>query len=326
MAELSFPVVCTQGHEARSLTSPEELATHHASAHPNVSINDYRNSLRSSGRGSDRINAPPPPPVFNNPLHAWGLNVSNFTAYSSDDVSSGSELSVRLLQEFFDAYGRSFSPPMPIDTAALLLDFFLYCLFNAATNDASPTGSFVLRESDGPRQQKIRWTAFFAAAQDHFDPAGYAFTPRRMMRTCEPAFWELWQNSEVKALDRVRSEGTPISRQWRLPNGKHPPAYALVPQLFTSHLTNDERACRKSHQATITKLSTAAARPEYEGLDPENTVVASDVERQALEHRSLDLQNKTAGLRNRGGLGSGNAPRADPVLEAMYDSRHGQGR
>lgn len=318
MSELSFPLTCSLGHPALTLGSYSDLATHHSSAHDSVPIADYTGQLQNSAGGSSDGPRPPPPATLSNPLAAWGLNRSSFTLYTSSDVSSGSELSNQLIRDFLVQFGRDQDPAFTIDVAAFLLEFFLYCLYNAATNDSSPTGGFYLRESAGSRTAYVRWSAVFAAATDFFDPLGYVFTPRRMMRTCDPVFWVLWNDTEVKALDRVRTEGTPLSRQWRLTNGKHPPAYVVVPQLFTAHLTTEEHKCRKQHQFTITKLSGSSSTIDYDGLDPDNTVVASEVERQALDLRGEQLRNTHHATRTRGGVGSGMSPKADPVMSQLY--------
>jgi hypothetical protein len=318
MSEISFPVTCALGHPIQTLNGYDDLATHHASAHEAIPISDYTAQLRSSTGGALDAPAPPPPAVLSNPLASWGLNRSSFTPYTPADVSSGSELSAQQIRDFLIHYGKNQDPAFTIDVAAFILEFFLYVLYNAATNDATPTGGFTLREQAGSRTLYVKWSAFFAAARDYFDPMGYVFTPRRAMRTCDPLFWVLWNDREIKALDRVRTEGTPLSRQWRLSNGKHPQAYVVVPQLFTVHLTDEEHLCRKKHQYTITKLSGSTSTIDYDGLDPDNTVVASDLERQSYELRGEQLRSAQNAARTRGGVGSSSAPKSDPILDQLY--------
>jgi len=321
MAELTYPVTCRLNHAPQSIANAADLATHHASEHEAVSMSDYQAQLSGGGSGAPDAPAPPPPPSFTNPLSAWGLNRSSFTSFTSSDVSSGSELSIQLALEFLLHFGRDQDPAFTVDVSSFLLDFFLYCLYNAATNDSTPTGGFQLREQAGPTKVYTKWVTVFSAARDFFDPLGYVFTPRRLMRTCDPLFWNLWQDVDVKALDRVRKEGTPISRQWRLPNGKHPPAYVLVPQLFNAHLTLDEHTCRKRHQYTVTKLSGSTADVAYDGLDPEDTVAASDLSRNSMDVRSEQLRAAHNATRTRGGVGSTFSPKADPILDNLYGHR-----
>lgn len=317
---ITFPTTCSVGHDPIALNSDADLVTHHASAHPTTAISSYRSSLVSASGGPQANDPPPPPVVLRSPMASWGLTSSSFTSLQASDVSSGSELSIHLVTECISHYGASMTPSFEIDLAPFLLEFFLYCLFNAATDDASPTGSFTLRERAGSRRQLVKWSALFASFTDYFSPLGYAFTPRRLMRTCDPLFWELWNNPEVHALDRARTEGTPISRRWRLPNGKHPPAYVLVPQLFTSHLTSDEHGIRKQHQFTVTKLSQAESAPVYDGLDSEDTVFSAQLNHQRLHAQAGAARQAKQDSATRGGLGSRGAPTSDPILSTLYPS------
>lgn len=141
-------------------------------------------------------------------------------------------------------------------------------LRTAASEETDSAGGFTLRENGGSGRVFITWSAFRSEAVSHYGPLNIPFTLRKLMRTLDDALWEMWQDSKITALDSTRKNGTALSRRWTYPDGSKPKAYVVVPELFSNHLTPQERSLRLATSDKIRKTSSSdSGTVTYEGYD-----------------------------------------------------------
>ncbi|AZG06255.1 hypothetical protein QKP88_gp3 [Entoleuca gammaflexivirus 1] len=267
----SYPAVCSLGHPPVTVNTDAELQSHITSEHPDSDPSSVNNAL--AGAGSSGASGPPVPSL-SDPLSKWGITITSLTSIRPETVCVPTAISITDFTQFLASYGKQVVPTVDPDVGAFLIEFFRYVLFTGATEDASSAGSFQLRDKSGGSAPEVSWSSFFNSCKDYFNSRGSLFTPRRLARTCDEAFWEMWNNNKIEALNDVRTRGTPISRRFRMQGGRAPKAYVLVPELFDSRLTAEELEVRRLHQSTITKIATNTTRPTFEGLDQEGSHLA----------------------------------------------------
>lgn len=258
-----FPKTCSLGHDVVSLADDAAVQTHLTTTHPD-NAPAARDALTNAQARDDGII---PVTRLRDPLADWGTTAAIIRSIPASALCKGTSLTIKGFLLFLSAFGATRDPVVQPDVGKFLLDFFLYVLYTAASEEASVAGSFNMVDTSSSIRATVRWADFFQAAVRHFSTEGLAFTPRKLMRTCDGVFWKMWNDAEVHGLDEVREVGTPLSQRWRMTNGEQPPAYVPVPQLFSAHLTSEEHKLRAHHQSTVSKVASGDQEIAYDGFD-----------------------------------------------------------
>jgi hypothetical protein len=290
---MSYPTTCSFGHAAIILNDDSELQTHLSSEHPKGDINAIRRALSSSTSTNDQGI---PTVVLTSALSRLGIKVDDLHSITASELSDSAEITPESALSFISSFGASLEPAIDPSKPFFLLDFLKFCLRTSASEETDSAGGFLLKESAGAKSTFVTWTSFKNAAKAHYGPKNLPFTMRKLMRTFDLAFWEMWSDPKIKSLDDVRANGTPLSRRWTYPDGTHPKAYVLVPELFTNHLTQAERLLRISSQDTVRKVvSDSSGDVTYEGYDADQDYASRHSDRTARLSAAADRLSSQAG-------------------------------
>lgn len=296
-----FPAQCVVGgHPARRLNDETELITHYTSEHPGMALADYRLALEFA-------DLPPEPsdpdqkllPVTSQ-YARFGLLPKKLHKIAPEETYSGGDLSAKQLTELLEHIGST--RDITIDPHHFFLDLFIFILRYGATEDASGLGYFTLRDTNSPATVDIHTNVFLSEGEEYFTPKNILFTYRRFVYALDGLFWELWNDPKLTALDQIKRQGTARSRNWKLDNGRAPPAYVLVPGLFDTHLTPSEWECRKRYREAA-----QLEKDRTEGTDYKGQSGKRDVENDQVRDSSLRTRMKLDKLWRSSG-GAANTP------------------
>lgn len=255
--------------------------SHIHSEHPGSDPVSVRASATGAGTGTTTSFAAP---LLTGAYAKWGITRNALMAVRPEDVSDPLELTQSGFVDFLGVYGQQQQPPIDPDLAAFAIEFFLYVLNTTASEESQQAGLFKLRDKASGGVARVSWSSLFSSAGEHYQKQSTLFTPRKLMRTFEELFWDMWLDPKITALDRVRSRGTKLSNEFLLPSGLPPKAYVVVPQLFTTHLTEEERRCRDLHMSTVEKIARSDQQPTYHGLDREGSHLAREANKSQIRN------------------------------------------
>jgi len=280
-----FPKFCSSGHAQISLADDTAVQGHLASAHATSKDQAaIRAAMTSQAAASG---AAVVAPSDDDPYARWGLVQTGFSNLKAQDLSAATGFTVQQIQGFISHFGAMQNPPITVDLHAFTLEFFVFVLVTAASEETSSAGSFTLRSAINGDKMTITWSSFFSSASSYFSAVNLEAKPRKFMRTFESLFWRLWNDSSVKALDDIRKNGTKLSQAWDFPSGGKPKAYVVVPQLFQSQLTPAEAQLRIDTQATVTKEASQSDAAVYHGYDPQSRNLMLRAYKTSLMQRTL---------------------------------------
>jgi hypothetical protein len=313
---LTFPLTCGIGHSDLTINSDTELISHHTSEHKTQPIADYRKSL-----GKAKVVTLPPPAPKSKPhassLARFGLTKANFAKISRKECCSGGTYGESEFQAYLIFLGELHS--MEVSGEKLLLDIFIFLLEHGGTDDVDGLGGLTLKSNDGTSSDQLPWTTFKKESITFWNTLNIKFTFRRFVRSFDGLFWELWNEPSIVALDEIRQNGTALSREWRMRNGESPPAYALVPGLFSSHLKPEEQDIRRAYGAIAKLDKGTTGELTHTGVDVEGEVDAHVASRVATESaaRNMRLWKGQGGSRT-GKTGVGSHP--PPTVPGPWSS------
>lgn len=304
-ATITYPVECSLGHAAVNLTDDAALTTHYTSVHSATPIADYKVSL-AKGKTVAAPSPPTKPKTSLDPLATMGLTIANLSKFSIADLSGSGRLTPPAFQGFLDDLGEKLGN-IAIDKDRFTLDFFRFILNHGGTNKLKGLGGLALADSSTSEVRYLSWEEFHLKGSAYFENFNFLFTMRRLQDMYESVFWAIWNNPLITALDDIKQEGTPRSRDWVMAGGSPVPAYVLVPGLFSRHLTAGERDVRKLQSRVVKLDQEGAAVVEYVGLGGQDDVQEAQVsEAQARNSMKMSRLWSGSGL---AGLADSNAPR-----------------
>lgn len=306
---INFPISCSLGHVAVVLKDDAELVSHHSSEHASTSLADYRKTVEG------QVDAPPDPTgaTIKQKAHAtalakYGLTADSLRAVKSSEVHSGSMITISMSNDILKALGRRDN--ISVNAHRFYLELFRFVLMHAATNDVKNLGGLDLHSTTSADKVWMSWDTVKDIATLTLQAYDIKFTFRRWQMSLDDLFWELWSDNEITALDDIRTNGTPRSRQFFTPDGNCVAPYVCVPDMFNNYLSPSERTARRLYNASAGVNKEGNESYEYVGLGNAD----------AVDDMLLYEGKRASSMRNNklwaGAGGSSRAPRTRPSMIA----------
>jgi hypothetical protein len=300
MANIVFPVDCSSGHAVVNIATAGDWATHLVSEHGAGAATTAAQAIAAVLAAQQAQVAAPAAPGPGAPpltgLAEWGVVAANLQQTES---RSGGDIKPAELHEFLANYGQAQSPPVSISMGVFISSFALLIFTHLGSNKLANCGLLDLEDVVTGDVSYVPWVDFFNAGETFFKAHHKTFSPRNLMRSMESALADLYFNHPTAVLKSLKAKGTPASRRVALADGSAPMPHVLVPEIFYSRLTAEEKKARKEY-GQFANFDDVERKITVERADPDGEVAQKTYELEMNEaHLERAKQAARRGLRNR---------------------------
>lgn len=203
-------------------------------------------------------------------LGKLGINFIGASNLTVESLDHGKYPSISSVIEWLRAELHE-SGDKKVDIGAFLVQYLICVCTHASTNKTAGLGMFRVYYLIIPETEDRSWSSLFSAyAAWRARVAQEPGTPRNLQVALDSLLLATW-NSDVPAVKDLKANGTPRSSKYRTADGRSPPAWWVVPNLFQAMRSEIPPDFADMFNDTV-NLDESSGDPTYYGLDQDNDI------------------------------------------------------